>query len=223
MNRRQFLRYSAFGGLSVSLGSLSPFAQSFSASKNDRAPLKGLQMIDAHTHPDRYVYNSRPTDNTSTLKAIKKLGMVASCFAAVGDSVFLSQGRMPGTEYHSTKTQLEWWFKGMVKSGERALTMLEPKGQMPIYHAWASQKWITDVIDIGIKEKDWTEYAVAIRNQVRRQGFFTWRTQSFKRNFREGRWYVSVLDANKRPVRKSGSGTEAFRPEIMIKFVSNVP
>jgi hypothetical protein len=110
-----------------------------------------------------------------------------------------------------------------VKAGERALTMLEAKGQMPIYHAWASQKWITDVIDIGIKEKDWTEYAVAIRNQVRRQGFFTWRTQSFKRNFREGRWYVSVLDANKRPVRKSGSGTEAFRPEIMIKFVSNVP
>ena len=123
MNRRQFLRYSAFGGLSVSLGSFSHFAQSFSPSKNDQAPLKGLQMIDAHAHPDRYVYNSRPTDNTSTLKTIKKLGMVASCFAAVGDSVFLSQGRMPGTEYHSTKTQLEWWFKGMVKSGKVKLVL----------------------------------------------------------------------------------------------------
>jgi hypothetical protein len=110
-----------------------------------------------------------------------------------------------------------------MKAGERALTMLEAKGQMSIYHAWASEKWITDVIDIGIKEKDWAEHAVAIRNQVKRQGFFTWRTQSFKRNFKEGRWYVSVLDANKKPVRKSGSGTEAFRPEIVIKFVSNVP
>ena len=110
-----------------------------------------------------------------------------------------------------------------MKAGERALTMLEAKGQMPIYHAWASEKWVTDVIDIGIKEKDWTEQANAIRNQVRRQGFFTWRTHSFKRNFKEGRWYVSVLDANKRPVRKSGSGTEPFRPEIVIKFVSNVP
>jgi hypothetical protein len=106
-----------------------------------------------------------------------------------------------------------------IKAGERALTMLEAKGQIPIYHAWASEKWITDVIDIGIKEKDWIEYAVAIRTQIRRQGFFTWRTHSFKRNFKEGRWYVSVLDANKRPVRKSGSGTEAFRPEIVIKFV----
>jgi hypothetical protein len=106
-----------------------------------------------------------------------------------------------------------------VKAGERALTMLQAKGQMPIYHAWASEQWITDVIDIGIKEKDWTEYAAAIRNQVRSQGFFTWRTHSFKRNFKEGRWYVSVLDANKKPVRKSGSGTEAFRPEIVIKFI----
>jgi hypothetical protein len=105
-----------------------------------------------------------------------------------------------------------------IKAGERALTMLEAKGQMPIYHAWASERWVTDVIDIGIKERDWIEQADAIRNQVRRQGCFTWRTQSSKRNFREGRWYVSVLDANKKPVRKSGSGTEAFRPEIVIKF-----
>ena len=123
MNRRQFLRYSAFCGLSASVGILSPFAQSFSASRNDLALLKGLQIIDAHAHPDRYVYNSRPTDHTSTLKTIKKLGMVASCFAAVGDSVFLNQGRVPGTEYHSTKTQLEWWLKGIVKSGNVKLVL----------------------------------------------------------------------------------------------------
>jgi len=118
MNRRQFLRYSAFAGLSVSLSSFLPFGQSFSASKNGQALLKGLQIIDAHAHPDRYVHDSRQVDTTSTLKAIKKLGMAASCFAAVGDSVFLGQGRVPGTEYHSTKTQIEWWLKGVVKSGE---------------------------------------------------------------------------------------------------------
>ena len=123
MNRRQFLRSSAFCSLSVSLGSFSPLAQSFSASKNDPPLLKGLQIIDAHAHPDRYVYNSPPTDNTSTLKTIKKLGMVASCFAAVGDSVFLNQGRVPGTEYHSTKTQLEWWLKGIVKSEKVRLVL----------------------------------------------------------------------------------------------------
>jgi membrane dipeptidase len=123
MNRRQFLRYSAFCGVSASLGNFFSFLQTLVASANNQALLKGLQMIDAHAHPDRYVYDSRQADNTSTLKAIKKLGMAASCFAAVGDSVFLHQGRVPGTEYHSTKTQLEWWLKGIVRSREVKLVL----------------------------------------------------------------------------------------------------
>jgi hypothetical protein len=107
-----------------------------------------------------------------------------------------------------------------IKGGERALTMLEAKGQMSIYHAWASEKGVTDIIDIGITKQRWLELANAMRNQFREQGFFTWRTYSAKRNFREGRWYVSILDANKKPVRKVGPGTKAFRPEIVIRFVS---
>jgi hypothetical protein len=107
-----------------------------------------------------------------------------------------------------------------IKGGERALTMLEAKGQMSIYHAWASEKGVTDIIDIGITKQRWLELANAMRNQFREQGFFTWRTYSSKRNFKEGRWYVSILDANKKPVRKVGPGTEALRPELVIRFVS---
>jgi hypothetical protein len=106
-----------------------------------------------------------------------------------------------------------------IRAGERALTMLESKGHMAIYHAWASEVGVTDVIDIGITKERWLEQAGAIKGEVKKQGFFTWRTQSSKRNFKEGRWYVSILDANRRPVRKIGSGTEAFRPEIVIKFI----
>ena len=123
MDRRQFLRCSAFCGLSIGLGSLFPFTKTFSVPVNDKALLKELQMIDGHAHPDRYTHGSRQTDNSSTLKAIKKLGMAASCFAAVGDSVFLSQGHIPGTEYQSAKTQLEWWLKGIVKSGKVKLVL----------------------------------------------------------------------------------------------------
>ncbi|MGB7573528.1 MAG: membrane dipeptidase [Thermodesulfobacteriota bacterium] len=123
MNRREFLRYSVFCGLSATAGSLFSWAQAPQASTEDKPQSENIKIIDAHAHPDRYVYNSRPTDDTSTLMAIKKLGMVASCFAAVGDSVFLSQGRVPGTEYHSTKTQLEWWLKGIIKSGRVKLVL----------------------------------------------------------------------------------------------------
>jgi microsomal dipeptidase-like Zn-dependent dipeptidase len=123
MNRREFLRYSMFCGLSATTGSLFSYAQASQVPTMDKPLLENLRIIDAHAHPDRYVYNSRPTDNTSTLKAIKKLGMAASCFAAVGDSVFLNQGRVPGTEYSQTKTQLEWWLKGIIKSGRVKLVL----------------------------------------------------------------------------------------------------
>jgi hypothetical protein len=106
-----------------------------------------------------------------------------------------------------------------IRARERALTMLESKGQMSIYHAWASEFGVTDVIDIGITKERWLEQVSAIRSELKKRGFFKWRTQSFKCNFKEGRWYVSILDANRKPVRKFGSGQEAFRPEIMIKFI----
>jgi hypothetical protein len=76
-----------------------------------------------------------------------------------------------------------------IKAGERALTMLEAKGQMSIYHAWASKKWVTDIIDIGITKERWLEQTNAMKSQFKNQGFFTWRTQSFKKNFIEGLWY----------------------------------
>jgi len=116
----------------------------------------------------------------------------------------------------------EWVFLWMeITAGERALTMLESRQAMPIYHAWASDAGVTNVIDIGIKKEKWTEQAEAITNEFKRWGFFTWRTYSRKQHFKEGRWYVSILDANKRPVCKAGAGTGAFRPEIVIKFIPN--
>jgi len=106
-----------------------------------------------------------------------------------------------------------------IRGGERALTMLEAKGEMPIYHAWASEKGVTDVINIGITKERWFELREKIMGEAKRKGSFTWRTYSVKRNLTEGHWYVSVLDANRKYVKKSGSGTEAFRPEIVIRFI----
>jgi hypothetical protein len=132
------------------------------------------------------------------------------------------QGRVPvslfsGVAEMKKGESVSLWME--IKAGERAFTMLEAKQQMPIYHAWASDAGVTDMIDIGITKEKWLEQADAIRSEFTKRGFFTWRTQSMKRNFKEGRWYVSILDANKRPVRKVGSGVEAFRPEIVIRFI----
>lgn len=106
-----------------------------------------------------------------------------------------------------------------IRGGQRALTMLQSKGQMPIYHAWGSESGICEILNMGITKENWTEHADAIKNQVKKRGVFSWRTQSFKRNLKEGNWYVSVLDANKKPIPKFGSGTEPCRPEIVIRVI----
>jgi membrane dipeptidase len=76
--------------------------------------------MDAHSHPDFYNY-SNPY-NTSSIKAMKELGMVASCFAAIGDHVFISNGRKQGSEYQNTMAELEWW-KHDVKAGKIKLVL----------------------------------------------------------------------------------------------------
>jgi microsomal dipeptidase-like Zn-dependent dipeptidase len=123
MDRRGFLRYSTLGAFSLAFGNLLSCAQSPPTSTDLKVSLKGIRVIDAHAHPDRYLRQSGRIDTTSTLEAMKTLGMDASCFAAVGDSVFLSQGRTSGTEYAYTKTQLEWWLKGIARSGQVKLVM----------------------------------------------------------------------------------------------------
>lgn len=106
-----------------------------------------------------------------------------------------------------------------IRAGTRALSMLETKGELPVFHAWASRMGVTDIINVGIKNNVWLINKEMIKGEVKMVGFFTWRTYSFKRNFKEGSYYVSILDANKKPVRKIGAGNEALRPEITIRFL----
>jgi microsomal dipeptidase-like Zn-dependent dipeptidase len=119
MNRRQFLRCSALGGLSLTFGNLFSCAKATKEPQDFRAPLKSIQIIDAHAHPDLYVfYDPRMFDNLSTLKAIKELGMVASSFAAVGDLAYISRGHLRGSDFQHTMDQLKWWINSFLKKGK---------------------------------------------------------------------------------------------------------
>ncbi len=83
-----------------------------------------LHIIDAHAHPDRLIPPGRTSawlDKSSTLESITSLGMAASSFAAVGDQVFLGQGRFQETEWNHTKAQLDWWLNGIIKTGQAKL------------------------------------------------------------------------------------------------------
>ena len=101
---------------------VSSCAQSPVKPGSDRTTLEGLRIIDPHAHPDQF-HHVRPhqIDNTSTLKAIKAVGMTASAFAAVGDMEFFSRSSAV-PYYQSTLAQLQRALD-LVKAGKVKLVL----------------------------------------------------------------------------------------------------
>lgn len=118
MNRRAFLRM-LWGCL---LAAESPDALAFFGSPKltgeQRKTLEGLLIIDAHAHPDGYRIDGKTRDSASSLEAIRDLGMAACAFAAIGDTVAATRGRMTGSDYDLAKVQLDYWMDGLVKPGK---------------------------------------------------------------------------------------------------------
>lgn len=106
MNRRRFLQYSLSLGTFWALDSLLSSCASARKAAMDKSIFQGVQIIDAHAHPDQF-HHLRPSrvDDSSTLQKIITIGMAASVFAAVGDLPFFSP-TAPTTFYQSTKNQL---------------------------------------------------------------------------------------------------------------------
>lgn len=120
MNRRQFLKTLGISTLALGYGGALGFADTPSKGTG-RDPLKGYRIIDAHAHPERYLSEGQHAENSSTVMAMTEMGLAASVFAAVGDRVYLSGNRLPGTEYQNTMTQLDHWKNGIVHDGKAKL------------------------------------------------------------------------------------------------------
>lgn len=123
MDRRDFLKACISYSFTVTLANLSAIPSSRAVEEALRRPHR---IIDAHAHPDRLLPPGRKPswiDKSSSLEAIKALGMAASAFAAVGDQVYRSQGRIKGSEYENTLAQLEWWIKELVLPGKVKLVL----------------------------------------------------------------------------------------------------
>jgi microsomal dipeptidase-like Zn-dependent dipeptidase len=122
LNRRRFLKILGISTLALGVGDALALADARRAA-DDRALLKGLRIIDAHAHPERYLSEGQRPENSSTVKFMTEMGMAASVFAAVGDRVFLSGGSLPGTECDNTKIQLDHWMNGIVRPGRVKLVL----------------------------------------------------------------------------------------------------
>jgi membrane dipeptidase len=123
LNRRQFLKALGLAGLALGCQDAFAFFDSPGLTDEQKALLKGLRIIDAHAHPDRLHLTKREPDHSSTLATMTEMGMAASVFSAVGDSVYLSNGRLPGPEHLQTMLQLDFWRGDIGKSGKVKLVL----------------------------------------------------------------------------------------------------
>ena len=126
MNRRDFLKCCLSYTLPITLANLSTPLNPQRTRADEKTPRRAFRVMDAHAHPDRLLPPGRSAswiDKSSSLEAIKALGMAASAFAAVGDQVARSQGRIKGSEFENTLAQLEWWMKELVRPGKVKLVL----------------------------------------------------------------------------------------------------
>jgi len=123
MRRRIFLKILGAGLLAAGCPDALAFFGSPRLTAEQRKTLEGLLIIDAHAHPDRLHLTKREPDPSSTVASMREMGMSASVFAAVGDRVYLSNGRLSGTEYDITRIQLDFWTDGAVASGDVRLAL----------------------------------------------------------------------------------------------------
>ncbi len=111
ISRRDFLKQSAGYGLAFATGSFISCATAPQGRLKDDTILNGMQIIDAHAHPNRFYHKAtgrETNDRSSTINQMFKLSMEASVFSAVGSRVALSKNRIPGSDHELTLRQLRY-------------------------------------------------------------------------------------------------------------------
>jgi membrane dipeptidase len=83
MKRREFLSVCAGFLAGAFVGKTSVFS---ATAQSETDLLKGITIIDAHSHPDEFWSTRSAADFSASFASIKKSGMSASLFCAVGDS-----------------------------------------------------------------------------------------------------------------------------------------
>lgn len=99
---------------------------------------------------------------------------------------------------------------------KQTLAYLERHDSLSVRAVWRVGLRNTERMEIGIDTTRWHEEAAKIRDQVRRDGFFKWRTFFKKINFEANEYLVFVVDANGNRIRDQQTN-KAFELEVAIR------
>lgn len=112
--------------------------------------------------------------------------------------------------------RLHLWLE--IQINKAGLKYLRALGKLPVYVRWGRDGWLTDpAVDIGIVREAWEEKQKGIGWKASQGGgAFMWRTHTDKATPVNGRYYASLLDANRKLITTIGFPAEPFRPEISV-------
>lgn len=111
---------------------------------------------------------------------------------------------------------LHLWLE--IQINRAGLKYLRAIGKLPVYVRWGRDGWLTDPpFDIGISSDAWNANENGIILKASQgSGAFTWRTHTNKIASVNGRYYVSILDANKKVITSIDLPAMPTRPEITV-------
>lgn len=114
------------------------------------------------------------------------------------------------------------WIWLEITVNEQGYRFLKNLGKLPIYVTWGKDGWlIGKAVDIGITPGQWesNEQGIFWKSKNSSDSTFTWRTHAVRETLKTGEYYVSVLDANRRPVTTLDDTVNSFKPKIQLTDV----
>jgi hypothetical protein len=115
------------------------------------------------------------------------------------------------------KEKLWIWLEiSVTPQGHRFLRNLS---KFPVYVIWGKDDWlIGKTIDIGITPEQWqaNEQGIYWKSKNSPDSTFTWRTHAVRETLASGEYYISILDANRRPVTTLDDTAASCRPNIEL-------
>jgi hypothetical protein len=112
------------------------------------------------------------------------------------------------------RSPLHVWFE--LIGTKQTLAYLERHGSLPLRAVWRIGIRNAERIDIGMTAERWAEDEPVIRDAVRREGLFKWRTSLNKTRFEADDYVLHVVDDSGNRIRDQQTN-KAFEVEISIR------
>ncbi len=148
----------------------------------------------------------------SATAAIARFGFTSAVVDRVPADMIASLDVPPGQTIY-------FWAEYCI--GPDGMALLHKNGSLPLRHVWR-YGWagiaVSDTIEVGITPDNWSANKAGYLAEFAKDGFFRFRTFSYKQNLTHSKYYIQCTDADNSEVGQFGSQGRRFRPSVSIQY-----